>query len=129
MAMRFTPHVFARSRLTTHAGRAMRATVVVATTAATLFSVACRESVAPLSQLRPGDAERLLIGADTTDLLAGALEGTRADIRGLNNLGQTTGGSDPGGRQNEFTPYRWSPESGFTKITPLSASTAFGNDI
>ena len=129
MAMRFTPHVLHSSARYAHDHRASRAVVVLAATTLTLLSVACQDSVSPHARLGPTDASRLLVGADTTDLRDGALEGTRADIRGLNNLGQTTGGSDPGGRQNEFTPYRWTPESGFTRIIPLSASTAFGTDI
>jgi len=126
--MRLTHPILDPSWLNTHSRRAWRGAALLAVTCTTLVSVACQDSLAPHPRV-PTGAERLLVGADSTNLLDGALEGTRADIRGLNDLGQTTGGSDPGGRQNEFTPYRWSPATGFTRITPLSASVAYGNDI
>jgi probable HAF family extracellular repeat protein len=112
--------------LRVHAGRWIP---VLAAACALQLLAACQDILAPLPRLTPTEAERLLVSADTTDIRVGALEGTRADIRGLNNLGQVTGGWDPGARQNEFTPYRWTPASGFTAIIPLGANTSYGTDI
>ena len=127
--MRLIQHALDPSRFTSHTGRARRAAVVLAAASVTLFAVACQDSLSPLTRLVPTQADRLLVGVDTTNILAGGPERTHAVIYGLNNLGQTTGGFDPGGRQNEFTPFRWSPGSGFTNIRPLGPNTSYGTDI
>src|SRR6476659_2596746 len=129
MFMRNSAHALDASSRTRHSDLGRRTVSILALASVTLVSVACGDPVSPLSRLVSTDAGHLLVGTDTTDLRIGAIEGTRADILGLNNLGQTTGSWDPGSRQNESTPYRWTPGSGFTAITPIAASTAWGNDI
>jgi probable HAF family extracellular repeat protein len=127
--MRTTDHSLHPSPRAIHSAGARRAARVLLATTVALLGAACEVPTSSLARLAPTDPELLLVSADATDIRVGAPEGTRADIRGLNNLGQATGSFELGRSRQEMTPYRWTPGTGFTAITPLAANHSWGNDI
>jgi probable HAF family extracellular repeat protein len=87
----------------------------------------CRDTASPIDRLAPSAATPVLVGATSIDLLAGQEPGTRADVRGLNDLGQATGTRFVI-TVNDWRPYRWTPGTGFVAIS-VFPGTAWGNDI
>lgn len=116
------PRVVERCRATLHS------ISLLTLAASALLSIGCREAVAPIDRIASPAADHLLTHVDVDDLLSRFPPGAEADIRGLNNLGQATGAWSLGSG-NQKSPYRWTPGGGFTTIAPLSANTAWGNDI
>lgn len=108
-------------------GLTLTRAVAIATVVA---SSACQDAPSPVSSLSPDGPDRTIGGASSTDIFAGTPQGTRGDVAGLNNLGQTTGsviGLDP--FEQDFKPYRWTPNSIVVKLGGICCGTAWGSDI
>ena len=115
-------------------GRAHSSFVAAAALAPLLFFSACRDMpTAPVTgPLAPTSADLTLTGGVGTQIFASVTPGepqATGDARGLNALGQVTGGAfDLGGFSQDADPYRWTPGGDAVKITGCCDSQA-GNDI
>ena len=108
--------------------RAGRATMWLFAGSFSLFVAGCRDAESPVAPLAPTVAMPTLVGATVVDLLAGQPEGTRADVRGINDVGQATG-SRFLSSVNDWRPYRWSPGTGFQVLSGICCGIAWGTDI